>query len=38
MTTNFFGSDHTVTLYSTNGTATFKGVTYHDLATPLFHS
>ena len=38
MTSNFFGPDHTVTLYSTNGSATFQGVTYHDLATPLFHS
>ena len=38
MTSNFFGPDHTVTLYSTNGSATFQGATYHDLATPLFHS
>lgn len=36
MTSNFFGGDHTVSLYSTNGTAQFKDVVVYDLERPLF--
>ena len=36
MTSNFFGTDHTVSLYATNGQAEFKGLTVYDLERPLF--
>lgn len=36
MTTNFFGQDHSVTLYATNGEAQFKDVTIYDLERPMF--
>lgn len=36
MTSNFFGTDHTVSLYATNGKAEFKDLTIYDLERPLF--
>ncbi len=36
MTTNFFGTDHTVTLYATNGQAQFHDLTIYDLERPMF--
>lgn len=38
MTTCFFGTDHTVSLYATNGKATFHGVDCYDLERPLFNA
>lgn len=38
MTSNFFGQDHSISIYATNGQACFKGLTMYDLERPLFNS
>lgn len=38
MTTNFFGTDHSISIYATNGQASFKGLTVYDLERPLFNA
>ncbi len=36
MTSNFFGKDHSVSLYATNGQAAFKETRVYDLERPMF--
>lgn len=38
ITSNFFGNDHTVSLYATNGSACFTDVSLYDLERPLFNA
>ena len=38
MTTNFFGQDHSIFAYATNGAATFKDLTVYDLERPMFNA
>ena len=38
MTSNFFGTDHTVSLYATNGVATVSNLEVYDLERPLFNA